>query len=95
MQGELLFSEDVRQITADAAELAPSLCDTCENFHTLWPYHRLAQAAGGDVAATLVCSTLQRLLSQPGRRILIGGSADSGLLAVVANAASLSFGVQF
>jgi SAM-dependent methyltransferase len=88
MQGELLFSEDVRQIAADAAELAPSLCDTCENFHTLWPYHRLAQAAGGDVAATLVCSTLQRLLSQPGRRILIGGSADSGLLAVVANAAS-------
>jgi SAM-dependent methyltransferase len=88
MQDDLRFTENVRQIAADAAELALRLCDTCGNFHTLWPYHRLAQAAGGDVAAPLVRSALKHLLSPSDRRILIGGSADSGLLAVVANAAS-------
>lgn len=86
MHGDLRLTENIWQIASDAAELAPRLCSACRNFHTLWPYHRLAQAAGGDVTAPEVYASIERLLSPGGQRILIGGSANSGLLAVVARA---------
>jgi SAM-dependent methyltransferase len=82
------FTEDLRQLAAEASELATRLCHRCQNFHLLWPYLRLAGASGGDVPAPLVHSVLNRLLSRSGRRVLIAGAADTGLLAVVARAAS-------
>jgi SAM-dependent methyltransferase len=88
MHGDLRLTEDLRQLAMDSVDLAPRLCGSCRNFHKLWPYHRLAGATGGDVTAPLVCSVLGRLLSPGSRHILIAGSADSGLLAVVARTAS-------
>lgn len=88
MDGAARFTEDLRELAAESFALAGQMCGDCKTFHMLWPYHRLAQAAGGDVGIPLVRSTLQNLLRQGGRKILIGGSADSGLLAVVARAAS-------
>jgi len=88
MRGEVRFSEDLRQLAAEASELAVCLCGQCQNFHLLWPYLRLAGASGGDVRSPLVHSMLHHLLSKTSARILIAGSADSGLLAVVARAAS-------
>jgi SAM-dependent methyltransferase len=88
MDGTGRFTEDLPQLAADSFDLAGQLCGDCKNFHMLWPYHRLAQAAGGDIGIPRVQSALKSLLSQSGRKILIGGSADSGLLAVVARTAS-------
>jgi SAM-dependent methyltransferase len=86
--GEVRFSEDLPQLAVEAFEAADRFCDSCKNFHVLWPYHRLAKASGGDVGAPLIHTVLSQLLSQRGRRILIAGCADSGLLAVVARAAN-------
>lgn len=87
MRGEARFAENLRQLAADACELAVRRCGPCQNFHLLWPYLRLAGASGGDVGSPFVHAILARLLSAGNARILIAGSADSGLLAVVARAA--------
>jgi len=84
MHSEARFNEDLPRLAEEASELAGRLCGSCQNFHLLWPYHRLAKASGGDVGAPLIHSVLGGLLSQRGRRILIAGCADTGLLAVVA-----------
>jgi SAM-dependent methyltransferase len=88
MRGELRFSEDLPQLAVEAFQVADRLCGSCKNFHMLWPYNRLAKASGGDVGAPLIHSVLSRLLFDRGRRILIAGCADTGLLAVVARAAN-------
>jgi len=82
------FNEDLPQLAAEAFALAEQRCGACKNFHMLWPYHRLAEASGGDVAAPLVRSALARLLAHSGTTILIAGCADTGLLALVARIAS-------
>lgn len=86
--GHMRFTEDLRQLAVESFDLAGRLCTSCKNFHTLWPYHRLAEAAGGDVGIPAVQAALTRLLSPSRRKIMIAGSADSGLLAVVARAAN-------
>lgn len=68
-------------------EVAHILCGKCQNYHSLWTYQRIAGASGGDVAAPLIHEVLGQLLSTSGRKILIAGSADTGLLAVVVRAA--------
>jgi SAM-dependent methyltransferase len=93
MSNELRFSEDLPQLAAEASSTARRLCGPCQNFHLLWPYLRIAQASGGDVAALTVRITLNRLLSRRGQRILIAGAADTGLLAIVARAARPDTGI--
>lgn len=85
MQGER-FSEDLRQLAGEAWEVAGRLCGACRNLHVLWPYQRLAGSPGRDVA--VVEPALRRLLSASGRKVLIAGCADSGLLALVARTAN-------
>ena len=85
MQGER-FSEDLHQLAGEAWEVAGRLCGTCRNLHVLWPYQRLAGSPGRDVA--VVEPVLRRLLSASGRKVLIAGCADSGLLALVARTAN-------
>jgi SAM-dependent methyltransferase len=85
---DLRFTEDLQQLAAEACDIARRLCSSCENFHLLWPYLRLAKASGGDVDEPHFRAALNRLLSGCGQKILIAGAADTGLLAVVARAAS-------
>ena len=80
------FDEDLPGLAVDAAELAPRLCHSCQNFHLLWPYLRLARATEGCSGATLIDGALNRLLAGGHRTILIAGAADTGVLAVVARA---------
>jgi 2-polyprenyl-3-methyl-5-hydroxy-6-metoxy-1,4-benzoquinol methylase len=87
MHGDLRSVEDLSQVAAEAFEVAQRLCGSCRNYHSLWTYQRIAGASGGGVAAPVVQAVLGRLLSAPGRKILIAGCADTGLLAVVSRAA--------
>jgi len=82
------FSEDLRRLAEEAFELADQTCGSCKNFHMLWPYLRLAGASGGRAGVPLINSVLKTLLSNQGRKILIAGCADTGLLALVARAAT-------
>jgi hypothetical protein len=87
LSGNLRFNEDLRQLAAEAYNLARRQCGSCINFHLLWPYLRLAKASGGDVDEPLFRGALTRLLSGCNQKVLIAGAADTGLLAVVARAA--------
>jgi SAM-dependent methyltransferase len=79
--------EDLPQLAATQYRLADQFCDTCRNYHAIWPYRRLArvvataEAGGRDFEATLA-----ELFSAGQRRVLIAGAADAGLLALTARA---------
>ena len=62
-------------------------CGSCLPYHALWPYLRLTKWVGGIEAdqAQLV-PALSALLSHEPRRVLIAGSADSGVTALVRHA---------
>lgn len=79
------FSEDLPQLAAEVWQVADRFCGSCKNLHLLWPYYRLAGSPGQDVS--FIHPVLERLLSSPGRSVLIAGCADTGLLATVARAA--------
>jgi Methyltransferase domain len=81
------MSEDLPRLAAEAFRLSRSLCGPCQNYHSLWTYQRIVGASGGDVGTPEVNSVLGRLLSFPGREVLIAGSADTGLLASVLDVA--------
>jgi SAM-dependent methyltransferase len=89
----LKFTEDLQQLAAEACDVARRLCGSCKNFHLLWPYLRLAKASGGDVDEPHFRNALNRLLSGRSQKVLIAGAADTGVLAVVARAASSSPGI--
>lgn len=82
------YHEDLPHIAAEGFELANRLCRGCGQLHALWPYIRLARAtsAGLEDASSLLQSALSRLIAAGRRRVLVAGSADTGLLALVARA---------
>ncbi len=90
MRGDGRYEEDLRQLAAEAFDLAGQLCGSCraESVHRLWPYLRLARVSGGEAGDALIHSVLSRFLSGSGREIFIAGCADTGLLAAVARAAN-------
>ena len=90
MSGTPPFIEDLRQLAAQASIIARRRCGSCTNFHMLWPYLRLAKASGGDVDEPFFRTALERMLSVRDQKVLIAGAADTGLLAVVARAATRS-----
>src|SRR3974390_890378 len=87
MHGPLRAVEDLPRLAPEAFELANRLCGSCQRYHSLWIYQRIARASGGTAAAPLLRSVLSRLLSAPDKKTLIAGSADTGLLALVIRAA--------
>ena len=86
--GNVRFAEDLPRLAAAAAELACCFCDTCQNYHFLWPFLRLidspgsASDGGGSFEAILA-----ELIANGRRQVLIAGAADTGLLSIVARAA--------
>jgi hypothetical protein len=86
MHDDLRFTEDIPLLAAEAFDLANRLCGSCRNFHSLWPFLRIAGASGGDVDVPPVHSAITDAISGNRQRLLIAGAADSGLLAVVARA---------
>jgi SAM-dependent methyltransferase len=78
-------TEDLAQLAATQYRIADQLCDTCRNYHALWPYHRVAGMVGGAQGGG---SSVERILRQAfedgGRKLLIAGAADTGLLALAA-----------
>jgi SAM-dependent methyltransferase len=80
------YHEDLRCIAAEGFQLADRLCRDCGQLHALWPYIRLARAtsAGLEDAGEQVQSVLAELIAAGRRDVLVAGSADTGLLALVA-----------
>jgi SAM-dependent methyltransferase len=84
-----MYTEPLADIAAQAYDLSAQLCGSCRNLHALWPYMRLSRSSTGveDKGSTLE-TNLRTMMVAGLRKILIAGAADTGLLALVARAAS-------
>ena len=82
-----LYIERLEGLAAQAYELSGQLCGSCRDLHALWPYIRLSRSSTGveDEGSELELA-LRSLISGGLRNILIAGSADTGLFALVARA---------
>ena len=81
--------EPLRELAAEAYELAHRRCGSCCNTHALWSYIRLSRASiGAEREGSPLEPVLAELLTSEQPTILIAGAADTGLLALVARAAS-------
>lgn len=81
------YIECLGDIAAQAYELSGRLCRSCRDLHALWPYIRLSRSSTGfESEGSELELTLRELIGGGLRRILIAGSADTGLLALVARA---------
>jgi hypothetical protein len=83
MLPEVRYMENLPELAAQAFKLSRKFCGPCQNYHSLWTYQRIARASGGSIAAPMLRAILGRLCSTGNERILIAGSADTGLLSVV------------
>jgi SAM-dependent methyltransferase len=83
-------TEDLERLAAAQYQLADRFCDSCRNYHALWPYRRIARiVASVEASAPYFSSALVELFKSGRRRLLIAGAADTGLLALAARAGSL------
>jgi SAM-dependent methyltransferase len=83
------YIEPLRQLAAEAYEVAGRRCGTCRDSHALWPYIRLSRTSiGAEREGSPLEPILAELLPLDRPTILIAGAQDTGLLALVARGAS-------
>jgi 2-polyprenyl-3-methyl-5-hydroxy-6-metoxy-1,4-benzoquinol methylase len=83
------YCEPVRDLAAAAYEISGRLCGPCGDLHALWPYIRLAKASTGvEAQDSRLAAELGSFFARGLRNVLIAGSQDTGLLALVARAAA-------
>jgi len=81
------YTEDLPRLAADAYEVSGRLCRSCRDMHALWPYIRLTRASTGvEARPSMLERRVADLLAHGGRHVLIAGSQDTGILALVARA---------
>src|SRR5258706_2553995 len=81
------YAEDLQRLAAEAYELSGRLCGSCRDMHALWTYIRLSRASTGvEAQASNLETQLTAVLAGGRRHVLIAGSQDTGLLALVARA---------
>jgi SAM-dependent methyltransferase len=81
------YAEDLPRLAAEAYELSGRLCGTCRDMHALWTYIRLSRASTGvEAQASNLEAQLTALFAGGRRHVLIAGSQDTGVLALVARA---------
>jgi SAM-dependent methyltransferase len=87
MSDEPGFQEDLPRLAAESFELASRLCRSCRDMHALGPYIRLVRGWGSvEPPSSPLQSRLTELIAAGRRKVLIAGSQDTGLLALVARA---------
>lgn len=83
-------TEPLQRLARLAWDHAPSLCDPhhgCMNYHRTWGLVRLISLEGAlPGASAFFIQEIAKRIAGGARRILISGCADTGLLAVVAQA---------
>ena len=82
-----LYTEHLGDLAAQTYETSGRLCGSCRDLHALWPYIRLSRSSTGlESEGSELELALRKLIAGGLRKILIAGSADTGLLALVARA---------
>jgi hypothetical protein len=76
--------ENLPDLARSQFQLAQQHCDECCTYHAIWPYLRIAGAVGGvEADEPFLQPILEDLLQQGRTQILLAGSADSGVTAMV------------
>lgn len=76
--------ENLLELARSQFQLAQQHCDDCCTYHAIWPYLRMAGAVGGvEADEPFLQPILADLFRQDRTRILLAGSADSGVTAMV------------
>ena len=76
--------ENLAQFQKLQFKSAMAHCATCRTYHAVWPYLRASGAVGGiEADEPFLSPILEELLSRGARDILLAGSADSGVTALV------------
>lgn len=79
---------DLAELASQQFLTAHQCCEDCQAYHALWPYLRLTHQVGGvEADQAYLTPLLNALLGSQPRRILIAGSADTGVTALVHHAA--------
>lgn len=81
--------EDLPRMARLAYETAPVLCDTCRDYHMIWPYLRSHGLGGGGPEHNLPLQIDLLGRAAAGRdsvRWLIAGAADAGVFSLAAKA---------
>jgi hypothetical protein len=83
------YREPLPELAVEAFEVAARRCGSCRDSHALWPYIRLSRASiGAEREGSALEPLLAELLIIDRPVILIAGTQDTGLLSLVARAAS-------
>lgn len=76
--------ENLAQLARSQYALAQQHCVQCRTYHAIWPCLRIAGAVGGVEADEPFLQPILKELLQAGRsEVLLAGSADSGVTAMV------------
>lgn len=84
---DLLDPSDLIGLAAAGWRLGQDRCTGCGGYHRIWGTLRAAGVVGGTGADEAVLAPLLAALLKPGDRVFLAGSADPGLLDLVARAA--------
>lgn len=90
--------EDLPALSKLAYRLSATQCGDCRNYHVMWPYLRSIGANGGGPElrwSDHVAIMARAAASRSHVRFLLGGSADAGQLALVAEAMRTLPGVSY
>lgn len=83
--------EDLPTLAAAQFARATLHCSACRPYHALWGYLRLTRQVGGvEADEPHLAPLLRQMLGDGHSRVLIAGSADSGVTAMVHRAAVLA-----
>lgn len=94
------FGEDLSYASQRALDLAPIHCNACATYHMFYPIKRHLSTVAGIPDRKQLVAKVGGLLADSARKdggpidVVVGGAADSGVLAVCAHAAHLSLGEE-
>ena len=94
------FGEDLSHASQRALDLAPIHCGACATYHMFYPIKRHLSTIAGIPDRKQLVATIGGLLADCARRdrgpidVVVGGAADSGVLAVCAHAAHVFLGIE-
>ncbi len=76
--------ENLTAIASQQFKTATLMCGACRSYHAVWPYLRITGAVGGvEADEPFLQPVLELALKPGGQNILLAGSADSGVTALV------------
>lgn len=84
MQRNTSAQENILELADAQFKIAHQECNDCKSYHAIWPYLRLSNMVGGvEADEPFLGPIIFDLIEKGARDILLAGSADSGVTALL------------